>query len=102
MYFINSKPTVNGNYGNPQSNSFDGSVALPDALLSDYIAAKGFVMLAIDDGSVSAVMVNQEALDVYMADHPDTSDEPEPTEVERLEAQVMYTALMTDTLLEEE
>ncbi len=34
------------------------------------------------------------------ADIPD--DTPQPTEADKLEAQVLYTALMTDTLLEDE
>ena len=110
MYFINSKPMENGNYGNPQSNVFEGAVALPDALLSGYITTKGFATLVVEDKpldgtsivwpTVVSVAVNQDALDAYLADHPDIPAVPQPAEEDKLEAQVMYTALMTDTLLE--
>lgn len=113
MYYINATPSENGNYGNPQSNYRPGAVALPEELLTPYLDTMGFAILTVEDKpmdgaedvtwpTVTAVAVNQEALDAYKADHPDIPVEPEPTEEDRLEAQVMYTALMTDTLLEEE
>ena len=37
--------------------------------------------------------------DTYNPPHP---SEPEPTQLDRIEAQVVYTAMMTDTLLESE
>ena len=74
---------------------FPGCVALPDELLSAYIDAKGFVFLELERAEevpiplllkgikefyvVTAVEVNQEALDAYHAEHPDVSEE-EPTQ----------------------
>ena len=99
MHYI--KAIADGeNHGNPQSRAFPGCAALPDALLGDYIAAKGFVYLTLDGGTVTAVTVNQEALDAYDDAHPVTPTEP--SVMDMLEAQVLYTALMTDTLLESE
>lgn len=75
MYYIN--PT--GPYhGNPMGRPFPGCVTLPDDLLSDYLAAMGFVTLTLDGNTVTALAVDQEALDAYKAEHPDTP-EPEPT-----------------------
>ena len=76
MYYINAQPNESGNYGNPMGQPFSGSVALPDDLLSDYIGAKGFVIQSVENGAVVSLEVNQEALDAYLADHP---DQPEPT-----------------------
>ena len=77
---------------------FPGSVALPDELLGPYIEAKGFVFLELERAEevpiplllkgirefyvVTAVEVNQEALDAYHAEHPDI---PEPTPEEELD-----------------
>lgn len=77
MYYINATPRESGDYGNPMGQPFPGCVALPDDLLGPYIEAKGFVYLEIENGEVVAVKVNQEALDAYLAEHPD-QPEPEP------------------------
>lgn len=86
MYYINATPRESGYYGNPMGQSFPGSVALPDELLGAYIEAKGFVYPEVEDGEVVAVEVNQEALDAYLAEHPDQPEpEPEPTTEELLD-----------------
>lgn len=80
MYYINATPNETGDYGNPMGQPFPGCVALPDELLGAYIEAKGFVYPEIENGEVVAVEVNQEALDAYLAEHPDQPEtEPEPT-----------------------
>lgn len=79
MYYIKSEPTANGNYGNPQSDYADGLVALPAELLGDYLAAMGFVTLTVEDDTVTALTINQEAYDAYVADHK----EPDPWRAER-------------------
>lgn len=86
MYYIQAQPNASGNYGNPKGQPFSGSVALPDYLLSDYINAKGFVTLTIENGAVVSLEVNQEAYDAYMDEHPDVPVEPEPTTEEILDA----------------
>lgn len=86
MYYINAMPRESGDYGNPMGQPFLGCVALPDELLGPYIEAKGFVILEVEDGEVVAVEVNQEALDAYMAEHPDQPEtDPEPTSEEILD-----------------
>ena len=81
MYYIN--PTGQ-NHGNPISTSFPNSVSLPDTLLMDYINTKGFCTLTIEDNTVTALVVDQEALDAYNKDHPDVTPE-KPTTIEDLE-----------------
>ena len=78
MYYINSSPNDTGNHGNPMGQPFPNCVTLPDDLLSPYLAAKGFVALTVEDGAVTSLETNQEALDAYEADHPDLPlEEPE-------------------------
>lgn len=81
MYYIN--PT-GPNHGNPMGQPFPGCVALPAALLPDYLAAMGFCTLTVEGGTVTALVVDQEALDAYKQDHPDVEPEKEVTTEELL------------------
>lgn len=83
MYYIN---TTGPNHGNPTSTPFPTSIPLPDTLLMDYISTKGFCTLTIEDGAVTAVAVDQEALDAYNAEHPEVEPE-KPVTVEDLQAE---------------
>lgn len=83
MYYIN--PT-GPNHGNPMGQLFPGFVALPDELLSAYLDTKGFCTLTVQDGAVTALAVDQEALDAYNAEHPDVEPE-KPVTVEDLQAE---------------
>ena len=98
MYYITSTPT-NNNYGNPHYPAHEGDLLLPDTFLSKYAEYKGFIIPVIEDGYIVGIEKNVEAYDAYMADHPNTP--APPTDFERLEAQVLFTAVMTDTLIEE-
>lgn len=83
MYYIN---TIGPNHGNPTSTPFPNSVSLPDTLLMDYINTKGFCTLTVQDGAVTALVVDQEALDAYNAEHPEVEPE-KPVTVEDLQAE---------------
>lgn len=83
MYYINP---IGPNHGNPTSTPFPNSVALPDTLLMDYISTKGFCTLTIVDGAVTALVVDQEALDAYNAEHPEVEPE-KPVTLEDLQAE---------------
>lgn len=85
MYYIN---TTGPNHGNPTSTPFPNSIALPDALLMDYINAKGFCTLTIVDSAVTALVVDQEALDAYNAEHPEVEPE-KPVTLEELLAALL-------------
>ncbi len=78
MYYINSQPNESGNYGNPQSQPVSGALQLPGELLSDYIAARGFVLPTVEDGTVTALETNRAALDAYLAEYPDPDPDQEP------------------------
>lgn len=83
MFYINAVPNEAGNHGNPCSNRADGMVAMPEEMLTEYIHTMGFAYLTVDEGTVTAVAINQEAYDAYQADHPAPPD-PEPTAEEDL------------------
>ncbi|MCI5499190.1 MAG: hypothetical protein MR419_06675 [Clostridiales bacterium] len=84
MYYINKYPNETGNHGNPVSNQAAGMVALPGDFLSAYIAAKGFVYIQVEDGTVTSLETNQEALAAYEAAHPEAPEEAEPSAEEIL------------------
>lgn len=86
MYYINLTPNTSGNHGNPMNTPFPNSVALPDELLTPYIEARGFVTLTLDGNTVTSVETNQEALDAYLAENPDTDPVTTPTLEERTAA----------------
>lgn len=83
MYYIH--PTT-PNHGNPMSQPFPNCITLPDALLSDYLATRGFCNITVEDGVVTALTVNQEALDAYLAEFPDVEPE-KPVTMEDLQAE---------------
>lgn len=85
MYYIN---TQGPNHGNPTSTPFPNSIPLPDTLLMDYINTKGFCTLTVQDGAVTALVVDQEALDAYNAEHPEVEPE-KPVTVEELLAALL-------------
>lgn len=83
MYYITQ---TGPNHGNPTSAPFPNSIALPDDLLMDYINTKGFCTLSVADGVVTALEVDQEALDAYNETHPDVEPE-KPVTIEDLQAE---------------
>ena len=87
MYYINSQSNESGNYGNPISQNFPGSIAIPDDLLSDYISANGFVIPVIENGAVVSLEVNKTAMDAYNAEHAGAPEpKPQPTTEDILNA----------------
>lgn len=101
MYYLNSTPTENGNYGNPMGQPFPGCICLPDDFLTAYISARGFVNFTICDNVIDSLSVNQTAFDAYMIDHPDTPPQPPaPTTEERLEALEAAAAQADETAIE--
>lgn len=83
MYYINTQGPY---HGNPMGQPFHGCVALPDELLSAYLDTKGFCTLTVQDGAVTALAVDQEALDAYLKEHPDVEPEKSVTVEELLAA----------------
>ncbi|MBQ6756518.1 MAG: hypothetical protein IJP43_06205 [Oscillospiraceae bacterium] len=75
MYYINSKPSKNGNYGNPRGEPFDGALKLPDELLNDYIDAKGFAYFEATKGAITSVKLNREAYNAYINSQPEPAED---------------------------
>ena len=100
MWYIKPIADASGNHGNPHYPAREGDLELPEILTEAYVDARGFVLLTVENGIVMAVEKNEDAYNAYITEHPDTPTPP--TDLERIEAQVLYTALMTDTLREEE
>lgn len=110
MYIVMKEPFEHG--ARPALQSWDGQVApdgfalCPDEFHEVFYSTNpaGFVEIEVEDNVVVSMKVNQVALDAYLESLPDLPHEPEPdpepTQLDRIEAQVAYTALMTDTLLE--
>lgn len=96
---------ANENGGRPPMQSLHGALPAGYALVPDTLDTSvfynfmGFVTLELDGSTVTAMTGNQEALDAYKASLPEPV-EPEPTQLDRVEAQATYTAMMTDTLME--
>lgn len=99
MYYLRPTPNPGGAYGAPQSLKAPGLLELPDSLLSEFLAYNGFVTLTVEGEAVTAVTPDTEAWEAWKASLPPDL-EPEPTQLDRVEAQATYTAMMTDTLLE--
>ena len=78
----------------------EGCAIVPDTLdMTEFYAYNGFVTLIIEDDTVTAYTPNVEAWEAWKASLPEPTEE-EPSQIDRIEAQVTYTAMMTDTLLE--
>lgn len=72
----------------------EGWVAVPEELNEKVWACGGFCDLTLNEEG--------ELVDVTPKERPELETiEEEPTQLDRVEAQVTYTAMMTDTLLEE-
>lgn len=105
MKIIQISASENG--GRPALQDWNGStppagyVFCPDELAETFYSTTpaGFVNITVEGDTVTDMIVNQEALDAYIAELPEDA-EPEPTQLDRVEAQATYTAMMTDTLLE--
>ena len=69
-----------------------------------YAGAIGLVRPRWDELSNAWVEgATAEEISEFDAEHPaPTQPEPQPTQLDRVEAQTMYTALMTDTMIEED
>lgn len=95
MYvYVDDAGRITGTNHNDMSGN-TGWVSISNEIGDDIMEEHGVPIYKYSKGK--AVARKQSEID---ADIPD--DTPEPTEADKLEAQVLYTALMTDTLLENE
>lgn len=100
---IKKKPNPSGAYPAPQTWNAEtppnGYAVISDAVdMADFYAYSGFVTLTIEDDLVTSYAPNAEAFEMWKASLPAPA-EAQPTWQDQIEAQVVYTAMMTDTLL---
>lgn len=96
MIYIDSTPNPSGAYPNPKNQPFPGCIELNDEQAAVFFEYNGFVTVTTDPVTVEP---NTESWEAWKASLPEPT-EPEPTQLDIIEAQVTYTAMMTDTLLE--
>lgn len=94
--FIDSAPNPSGAYPNPKMQPFPGCIELNDEQSALFLQYNGFV--AISDDKVTPNTAAWENWKAAEAEKPVVGSTP--TQLDRVEAQVTYTAMMTDTLLE--
>lgn len=77
-----------------ESNPYGEEYAVvPDSMVQDIITTSGFVEIMLNEDETEVVSFTPLEIPEI------TAQETEPTQLDMLEAQVTYTALMTDTLL---
>ena len=107
MKIIRKTANPNGAYSPIQSWGYgevpNGYAIVPDTLdTADFYNYNGFITLTIEGDTVAAYTPNVEAWEAWKANLPTIVEEEVPSQLDRIEAQVAYIAMMTDTLLEEE
>ena len=80
----------------------NGYAVIPDYVdTSVFYEYNGFVNLEIVNNIVNDMTANVEAWENWKASLPEVTEKPvKPSQLDIIEAQVTYTAMMTDTLLE--
>lgn len=71
----------------------DGHVAVPPEHEGEIVGCLGYGDLTVEDGKFVAFVPRPELI-------PAPEEDTEPAQLDRVEAQVTYTAMMTGTLLE--
>lgn len=67
MYYINANQASDGGYNPPQTTPFKNALSLPDEFLELYIECAGFVTLTHENGVITSVSPNTEALEAWKA-----------------------------------
>ncbi len=76
--------------GNPYGEDY---AVVPDDMVEDILATRGFCDIELNEDGTEVVSFT--ALEIPEIPEP----EAEPTQLDRVEAQVTYTAMITDTLI---
>lgn len=106
MWIIPSAVNEDGGRSNMQTwngtTPPDGYYWCDEQYVDTYCQAKGFVNVEVDGDTVTAMTVNQEALDKWNTEHPDPEPvEPEPTTDDIVNALIGYDPTATTTNKEE-
>lgn len=102
MQVILKEPSQNGAYTSP--HSWDDEVLpdqnhawIPDELdLTEFFRYKGFVTLSIEDNVVTDITPNQEAYDIWMAEHPEPDLLSKAKEARQEENKLALATWLTD------
>ena len=94
MYIIAIEPLENNlhlieSQSHRKSVWMDGYIEIPSRLVEEVTATGGYCDLIIEDGVLVGVTPTEKPV----------VPEPEPTQLDIIEAQVTYTAMMTNTLV---
>lgn len=103
--YVKNEPNEFGNHGNPSSIMTNGMAEIPDNLLLKYTETLGFANLAIVEGVVTDVEINQEAYDAYQESLPEPEPQPDPMTQDEIESMLLdqeYRLLLLEYVLEEE
>lgn len=98
MLIIKNEATENGqHYFESQSHRkacwMEGYVSVPPEREAEIVGCLGYGDLTVEDGKFIDFVPRPELI-------PTPEEDTTPTQLDRVEAQVTYTAMMTDTLLE--
>ena len=88
-YAVHDIQTNSGWTSNPYGEAY---AVVPDDMVTDIVATNGFCDITVENGIVTSFVARE------IPDIP--KPEAQPTQLDRIEAQITYTAMMTDTLLE--
>lgn len=84
MFYIQSTPTENGNYGALHSAPFEGAFLLPDNLLQNYLDTMGFAVLTVEGQEITGIERNADAYNAYKAAHQDEDPDTEISDTDLL------------------
>lgn len=77
------------------SNPYEtGYAVVPDEMIESIVETRGFCDIVLNEDETEIVSFTAREIPVI------PESESEPTQLDRIEAQVTYTAMMTDTLME--
>lgn len=105
MLIVKTTPNANGSLDNQLCNFAlpeipEGWAVVPPELEQQALELLPWATLEVEDGKIVGVSDNVEARAAAATQLP-VENAPTPTQLDRVEAQVTYTAMMTDTLLPE-
>lgn len=105
MLIVKKSTNQNGTHDNQLCNFTlpqipEGWAVVPPELEAQTLELLPWITLEMEDGAIVGVSDNAEARAAAAAEPTPVEPEPAPTQLDRVEAQATYTAMMTDTLLE--
>ena len=93
MYFIHEQADEHGAMSTPQTTPFKNALVLPDEFLGQYIECSGFVKVTHENGVITSITPNTEALETWRANQ--TEEIAQVSAMDQLRADVDYIAIMT-------